>query len=279
MKKLALLSLTSLFVLALAGSAWACHFDQVTPVADCEGWSIDGNIAFGNVEYADVDYSVQLMSNGSLVTEFTGSERIFPDAPYFSYADVWGMDLCGDYDVTVDLHLASPVNVDDEHFTTSFTCDCPLPPPEGCTRTPGYWKTHAEAWPSTEFTVGCVDYVQEEMLNILWMPTHGDMTIKLFHHLVAAKLNVLSGAPDEINDTIDLADDFLCDHPLFSKPKGALKCEATALKDTLDEYNNKYECDGKDDMDDMVMPASTLNATMPAQDSSSWGTMKASYRK
>ena len=130
-------------------------------------------------------------------------------------------------------------------------------------------------WPQTDFTVGCVGYTQMEMLNVLWMPIRGDMTIQLFHQLVAAKLSVWSGAPDLINGTIDDADNFLCAHPLFSKPKGDLKTEAGNLKITLDDYNNKYDCDSADVMP--VVPTMDMMAT-PVENPHSWGSVKASFK-
>ena len=47
------------------------------------------------------------------------------------------------------------------------------------------------------------------------------VTVILAKHLIAAKLNVISGADDGIETTTDAADQFLADHPVGSRPRGA----------------------------------------------------------
>lgn len=73
-------------------------------------------------------------------------------------------------------------------------CDVPPPPGEGCTLTQGYWKNHEDAWPVDSLVIGGVSYDQDELLALLWTPVRGDGSISLAHQLIAALLNVESGA-------------------------------------------------------------------------------------
>ena len=67
----------------------------------------------------------------------------------------------------------------------------------------------------------------------------GDATYILIHQLIAAKLNVASGADSSaIASTITAADNFLTAHPLGSSLGSAAKTQGTSLASTLDNYNN-----------------------------------------
>ncbi|WP_437732820.1 hypothetical protein [Sorangium sp. So ce1335] len=67
---------------------------------------------------------------------------------------------------------------------------------EGCTLTQGYWKNHEESWPVSSLTIGGVEYSQEELLEIFRTAPKGDKSLILGHQLIAALLNVASGASD-----------------------------------------------------------------------------------
>jgi len=276
MKKLVLLSLTCLFVVVLAGSAWACHFSYVTPSADCDGWLVDGHIYFAGTAYADLVWTVRLNEGSTVIAEFTGSERIYIDSPYFSYSAPWGMELCGDYTVTGNFHFTSPSTSDSKNIFVAFTCICEEP--DGCTGTPGYWKNHPDAWPVSSLTVGCATYPKADLLAIFDYSTGGDATVKLCHHTVAAKLNVLTDAGDSIQPTIDAADAFLCAHPLLSKPKGDLKTEANAIKGALVAYNESNPC-GEPVVPALVAPSMTAAPkALPQPTERTWGAIKALYK-
>ena len=71
----------------------------------------------------------------------------------------------------------------------------------------GYWKNNAEAWPVSSLTLGSGSYTQSELLQILNSPVAGNGLISLAHQLIAAKLNVASGAnASAIASTIAAAD-------------------------------------------------------------------------
>jgi uncharacterized repeat protein (TIGR01451 family) len=88
----------------------------------------------------------------------------------------------------------------------SVTC-APPPPSGGCTFTQGYWKTHPEAWPVSSLTLGTVSYTSTELGAIFGQPVAGNGLVSLAHQLIAAKLNVASGAdPTAISQAIADAD-------------------------------------------------------------------------
>ncbi|MBI2215870.1 MAG: tandem-95 repeat protein [Candidatus Rokubacteria bacterium] len=112
-----------------------------------------------------------------------------------------------------------------------------------CPLTQGYWKTHPEAWPATYLTLGGQSYTKAALLMLLDTPVKGDTSLNLAHQLIAAKLNVASGAdPAAIGATIAHADGLLSE--LGGKlPLGAKTAKSTrnAMVDdasVLDTYNN-----------------------------------------
>jgi hypothetical protein len=72
--------------------------------------------------------------------------------------------------------------------TTSFTSG------GGCTFTLGYWMNHPDAWPVSSLTLGTVSYTKAQLLSILSAAPAGNGLIQLARQLIAAKLNVASGA-------------------------------------------------------------------------------------
>jgi hypothetical protein len=88
-------------------------------------------------------------------------------------------------------------------FTPNRCCstlDCQ----PGCVRTQGYWKTHgpagcnpsggANVWPVTELTIGGRTYTDAELCTNLNKPGAGNAVLILSHQLIAALLNIASGA-------------------------------------------------------------------------------------
>ena len=85
-----------------------------------------------------------------------------------------------------------------------ITCD----PQEvtGCTYTQGFWKTHPSAWPVPGLTIGGVYYTKTQLIKFLGTAPKGDASIIMGHQLVAALLNVASGATTNPEVTQALAD-------------------------------------------------------------------------
>jgi len=74
--------------------------------------------------------------------------------------------------------------------------------PVGCPHSAGFWKKHNELWPVRSLTLGAQSYSGAEFLRILSSPAKGDASILLARELIAAKLNIASGAgsPEMIAD-------------------------------------------------------------------------------
>jgi hypothetical protein len=91
----------------------------------------------------------------------------------------------------------------------SVTLQCRTAPCEvvcvpGCTFTQGYWKTHGSGacgngnncnvWPVQNLTLGLVNYSQDQLCSIFNQNVGGNGLVNLAHQLIAAKLNIASGA-------------------------------------------------------------------------------------
>ena len=123
----------------------------------------------------------------------------------------------------------------------------PEPEPENPgTGTPGYWKNHPNAWPSTTITVGGVTYTRAQAIKLMGNGGGGDVSYTMFRALVAAMLNVAIGNDSScVADAIAEADAWLEDNKLGSGVKarsGAWKKGGEELKNTLDSYNNGQLC-------------------------------------
>jgi hypothetical protein len=125
-------------------------------------------------------------------------------------------------------------------FTNDYTPPPPPPPPPGgCTYTQGYWKNHPTAWPVTSLTLGSVTYTQAELLSILKQPVKGNGLVSLSYQLIAAKLNVATGASPAPTADIDAADALI--GGLVVPPVGSGKLERGAtstLGGRHDDFNN-----------------------------------------
>lgn len=121
------------------------------------------------------------------------------------------------------------------------------------TGTPGYWKSHLDAWPVGEIMVGGPIYSHDEAIVLMESPVRGDKTLTMFNALVAAKLNVLAGNDDScIADAIGDADQWMAEFPVGSGVRGNSEAWefGEAIYEMLDEYNNGYLCaPSRDDFD------------------------------
>jgi hypothetical protein len=112
------------------------------------------------------------------------------------------------------------------------------------TGTPGYWKTHPEAWPVGVITLGGVDYTKAQALAFLDTPGK-DKSLTMFSSLVSAKLNVLSGNdPSCVASTIEAADSWMTTYPAGSGVKAASLAWKLGepLHRLMDNYNNGMLC-------------------------------------
>ena len=121
-------------------------------------------------------------------------------------------------------------------------CPPPPPPPDNQpgTGTPGYWKTHARAWPPEGVTVAGVTYDINRAITLLGMGG-SDKSITMFSSLASAILNVKIGNDGScVTETIALAEIWMAAHPPGSHVAGSSQAwtDGEPLHITLDTYNN-----------------------------------------
>jgi len=131
------------------------------------------------------------------------------------------------------------------------------PPIEGCTRTPGYWKTHSEFGPapyddtwaqlpngaSTTFFLSGQSYYE-----VLWTsPSGGNAYYILAKQYIAAQLNFLNGTdPSDAQAAFDAATVLFTTHTpedvAAAKGKNGkeLRDQFISLSKELDDYNNGF---------------------------------------
>lgn len=118
-------------------------------------------------------------------------------------------DQCGDQrvDNTASFVAGDTGATGDSEWSIVVTVECP---PEGCTLTPGYWKTHSRRGPAPyDDTWALLDPAQENKIfflsgktwyQTLWQPPQGNAYYILAHAYIATTLNALNGAsaPPEV---------------------------------------------------------------------------------
>lgn len=122
------------------------------------------------------------------------------------------------------------------------TPECP-PVIVGCTHTLGFWLTHPEVWPVDHLTLGTVPYTQDQLLQILSQPVRGNGLVQLARQLIAAKLNVATGAttPAQVANDITSADILIGDRVVPPVGTGYLATgQTSSLVASLDVYNNGF---------------------------------------
>ncbi|MCD6379946.1 hypothetical protein J7M07_05820 [bacterium] len=281
MKKALLMSLVLMLSIALAGSASANHFDNLVLTANCDGWSATGGVVAGGDSIL-IKYTIELFDGTTLIEQHTATNLFFYSDLTFNYGEMWSSELCGEYTVNGVFELIVVPNffIMQEEVTTSFICDCP-PPPDVCTGTPGYWKNHSDVWPVDELVVGGTTFSKGDLLDIFRTPSKNDKNlIKLFHHLVAAKLNVLMGATyEDIDDAIATANDFLDMYPLGTKLDKATRRMIDGLKAPLVMFNESSPC-GEETIDSYESENSMYGASPDEnQKVMSWGAIKSAYKE
>jgi hypothetical protein len=155
--------------------------------------------------------------------------------------------------------------------SNSGTYFCHTKPNDGledCVHSQGYWKTHSSVWPVSTLKLGNIIYTKTQLLAIWNTPAAGNGLISLAHQLMAAKLNILSGAqaPSLIVSAVNTADALIGN--LIIPPIGAgyLAPGVTShLTDDLEEFNTEENGDVQ------------CQAPTEAQ-ASTWGRLKARYR-
>ena len=134
-----------------------------------------------------------------------------------------------------------------------------------CTYTVGWWKTHGDDW-NYSLMLGNVLYSKAQLLQILNQPVQGNGLISMAHQLIAAKLNIASGADgSSIAATIAAADAQIGNLVVPPIGGGSLPPGQTSGKTQLmDDYNQGITGPGH-------CPSTPTH-------SSTWGRVKQLYR-
>ena len=263
----------------LVGSALACHFESFMADADCDGWSANGSLYVCGTRDT-LAYTVTLSQAGGVIATFTDVFVVWADNPTFNFNIPWGMELCGDYVAEGHFYYISPRDITDfRDFTVAFTCECG---DDGCTGTPGYWKNHPEAWAGVSLSLGGVVYSQAQCLDffdIVPSKKDGTKSAKLVHHLMAAKLNVMSGAAHSVDAEIAAADAWIAANCLFCNPSKDAWDEMEPIKEALDIFNNSNTtCDPIVEMPMAPIAPAFSSSTPQPDDPKSWGVIKMIYK-
>ena len=158
-------------------------------------------------------------------------------------------DTCGEYLVTNVANIGWGIS-------DSWTINAHVRCSEGCTLTPGYWKTHSmygpapydDAWalvsPDGEDTAFFLS--GQSWYQVLWTPpANGNPYYILAHQYIAAYLNNLNGADTSvISEALSIASSLLSTHRPNSRFSKSLKNEFISTAYTLDQYNNGYSGPG-----------------------------------
>ncbi len=138
---------------------------------------------------------------------------------------------------------------------------------DDCVHSQGYWKEHASRWPVSTLRVGNIIYTKTQLLAIMNQPAQGNGLVSLAHQLIAAKLNVLSGAvaPAAITTAIATADAMVGNRIIPPVGAGFISPMVTSnLNDVLESFNSderEHHCQ-----------------TPTGAKVNSWGALKAMYR-
>jgi|GEM_PF-1515834 len=126
----------------------------------------------------------------------------------------------------------------------SVTLTSPEAFPNPGTGTPGYWKTHPEAWPASTIVIGGKTYTRDQAISYL-NTTKKDRTYTMFQDLVCAQLNTAIGNdPTCISSVMSAANTWMTQHPVGSRVSGSSSAwvEGDPIHQQLDAYNNGQLC-------------------------------------
>lgn len=144
-------------------------------------------------------------------------------------------EQCGDH--TVENTATITTNDTDATMNDSHIVEVRVNCPGGCTHTPSYWRTHPEQWPVDSLKLGNIIYTKSQLLMILkWT---GNSSGTLAHELIAAKLNIASGADGaDIAATITAADTLIGNKKFPPFGLGLFSAsQANPLIKALSKYN------------------------------------------
>lgn len=242
-----------------AGDTLSCTYAATLPddqttlntvVVHTEG-EVAGNHAQAVIDFAEATRSyvdecvwVQDSRQGQL-----GEVCATEGATTFLYAYPIGpYPTCGEYEFVNEAKCVTDTTRTEA--TAAVTVSVVIPCDEGCTRTPGYWKTHSEHGPApyddtwallpdgadTAFFLS-----GQTFYEVLWTPPSGNAYYILARAWIAAELNILAGADGSaISAEYDEAETLFETYSPqeFAQLGKAERADAIHLAETLDDYDN-----------------------------------------
>ncbi|TPE43701.1 hypothetical protein [Pontibacter mangrovi] len=213
---------------------------------------IDGSVTMQSVDVVDVDASP--LENKSYVRLVLagGGTVDFPLATYEEEGSVQTVDLKGTSNVEkLILVLDGEGNVGSGGIDNIVFCtEQEVTPPAtgGCTRTQGYWKTHADS-NNKKYDNTWDDYYSapfflsgQTYYTVLLVQPKGNAYYILAHQYAAATLNLAAGAgmSGEALEAYNKATELFKKYSpsQIGKKDKKLREQFTSLSDTLDKYNN-----------------------------------------
>ncbi|CAM3813308.1 hypothetical protein POKO110462_20825 [Pontibacter korlensis] len=214
---------------------------------------IEGVVTLQSIDVVDVD-ATPLEDKSFVRLVLAGGGTVdFPLTPYEEEGSIQTVDLKGTKNVEkLILVLDGEGNVgsgaiDNIVFCTEVTPTTP-PATGGCTRTQGYWKTHANSKNQKKYDNTWNNYYNESFFSsgytfysILTEQPRGNAYFILAHQYVAATLNMAAGAGmsgealDAYNEATELFGQYGPDQLTKNKE---LHEKFTSLGTVLDKYNN-----------------------------------------
>jgi hypothetical protein len=199
----------------------------------------------------DVDECATVVDSyaGSLGVVCYGMDPLPKTYLYSRY--IGPFETCGDY--TVQNTASITTNDTGVISTDSWTVTVLVPCAEGCTLTPGYWKTHSEFGPAPyddtwgQLAGGALTpffLSGQGWYHVLWTPpSRGNAYYILAHQYIAVKLNILKGAASTPGVDAELAwadAEFFSIYTPSSSLTKSVRARAIACAEVLDQYNEGY---------------------------------------
>jgi hypothetical protein len=272
----------SLSFLAVEGTAYACSCEaqcvktaSPTEIGPIYPATISYEVKFSCVEYdpkGQLCGCVNEISDSLVADAFassptsTGGNLCFPQKfEYWPIAEfeysigvtweqckAWGTPN-GDGTYTlkniVDASGATAGLSPDLSCEASVVCKPPPPPDDGCTATPGYWKTHASGrkynatWESVGGPGAAFFLSGQTYLEVISSPTETMKYYILARQYIAAVLNGFAGAsvPTDVQAALAFAESFFATYTPTSQLTKELETQLVMNAALLDGYNNGLE--------------------------------------
>jgi len=167
-----------------------------------------------------------------------GDDRLFDSLGVQS--DCPGDPLLCDTDYVFRCRVNQSDDCETSPWSNTAVCDTlPCNPGSNCTDSQGYWRTYANVWPLQNLMLGGVSYEGTQLLQIMNRRAQGNGLIILAHQLIAAKLNMATGAdPAGVQQAINDADNLIGGLVVPPIGNGYLSpAQTSRLTETLREYN------------------------------------------